>query len=115
MCNSFLFELLIASAIDFAASSSIVRLKERQETNEVLNNINILYLIIAASIYIACRVNDYFRTAKEIATIFNLANPGKSNFLLLQIGHIVLTLKSGIICISCLVITSAYPSYYYNY
>lgn len=30
--------------------------------------------IIAASIYIACRVNDYFRTAKEIATIFNLDN-----------------------------------------
>ena len=30
--------------------------------------------IIAASIYISCRVNDYFRTAKEIATIFNLDN-----------------------------------------
>ena len=30
--------------------------------------------IIAASIYIASRVNDYFRTAKEIATIFNLDN-----------------------------------------
>ena len=28
--------------------------------------------IIAASIYISCRVNDYPRTAKEIATIFNL-------------------------------------------
>ena len=30
--------------------------------------------IISASIYIACRVNNYFRTAKEIATIFNLDN-----------------------------------------
>lgn len=28
--------------------------------------------IIAASIYISCRVNDYPRTAKEIASIFNL-------------------------------------------
>jgi transcription initiation factor TFIIB len=28
--------------------------------------------IIAASIYISCRVNNYPRTAKEIATIFNL-------------------------------------------
>ena len=28
--------------------------------------------IIAASIYIACRINDYPRTAKEIATIFHL-------------------------------------------
>jgi transcription initiation factor TFIIB len=28
--------------------------------------------IIAASIYIACRINNYPRTAKEIATIFNL-------------------------------------------
>jgi transcription initiation factor TFIIB len=30
--------------------------------------------IIAASIYIACRMNNYPRTAKEIATIFNLDN-----------------------------------------
>jgi len=30
--------------------------------------------IIAASIYIASRINDYPRTAKEIATIFNLDN-----------------------------------------
>lgn len=30
--------------------------------------------VIAASIYIACRINDYPRTAKEIATIFNLEN-----------------------------------------
>jgi transcription initiation factor TFIIB len=30
--------------------------------------------IIAASIYIACRINDYPRTAKEIASIFNLDN-----------------------------------------
>ena len=30
--------------------------------------------IIAASIYIACRVNHYPRTAKEIATIFHLDN-----------------------------------------
>jgi transcription initiation factor TFIIB len=30
--------------------------------------------IIAASIYIACRINNYPRTAKEIANIFNLDN-----------------------------------------
>ena len=30
--------------------------------------------IIAASIYISCRVNNYIRTAKEIADIFNLDN-----------------------------------------
>jgi transcription initiation factor TFIIB len=30
--------------------------------------------IIAASIYLACRINDFPRTAKEIATIFNLDN-----------------------------------------
>jgi len=30
--------------------------------------------VIAASIYIACRINDYPRTAKEIATIFHLEN-----------------------------------------
>ena len=30
--------------------------------------------IIAASIYIACSLNKYPRTAKEIATIFNLDN-----------------------------------------
>ena len=30
--------------------------------------------IIAASIYIACRINDYPRTAKEIATMFHLDN-----------------------------------------
>ena len=30
--------------------------------------------IIAASIYISCRVNNYPRTAKEIADIFNLDN-----------------------------------------
>jgi transcription initiation factor TFIIB len=30
--------------------------------------------IIAASIYISCRINNYPRTAKEIATIFNLDN-----------------------------------------
>jgi len=30
--------------------------------------------IIAASIYVSCRVNQYPRTAKEIATIFNLDN-----------------------------------------
>ena len=30
--------------------------------------------IIAASIYLACRINEYPRTAKEIATIFNLDN-----------------------------------------
>ena len=30
--------------------------------------------IIAASIYISCRVNNYPRTSKEIATIFNLDN-----------------------------------------
>ena len=30
--------------------------------------------IIAASIYIAARINNYPRTAKEIATIFNLDN-----------------------------------------
>ena len=28
--------------------------------------------IIAASIYISCSINNYPRTAKEIATIFNL-------------------------------------------
>jgi len=30
--------------------------------------------VIAASLYISCRINDYPRTAKEIATIFNLEN-----------------------------------------
>ena len=30
--------------------------------------------IIAATIYISCRINDYPRTAKEIATMFNLDN-----------------------------------------
>ena len=30
--------------------------------------------IIAATIYLSCRINDYPRTAKEIATIFNLDN-----------------------------------------
>jgi|UniRef100_A0A6C0C104 transcription initiation factor TFIIB len=30
--------------------------------------------IIAASVYVACRVNNYPRTAKEIATIFHLEN-----------------------------------------
>lgn len=30
--------------------------------------------VIAASIYISCRINDYPRTAKEIATIFHLEN-----------------------------------------
>ncbi len=31
--------------------------------------------ILAASIYIACRLNNYPRSAKEIATIFNIDNP----------------------------------------
>ena len=30
--------------------------------------------LIAASVYISCRINDYPRTAKELATIFNLDN-----------------------------------------
>ena len=37
--------------------------------------------IIAASIYIACRINNYPRTAKEIANIFNIGDNGIRSLL----------------------------------
>jgi transcription initiation factor TFIIB len=61
--NSGIPKLIIDSAIVYYKKISEYKLTFRGDNRDG---------IISSSIYIACRINNYPRTAKEIATIFNL-------------------------------------------
>jgi len=76
--NSGIPKLIIDNAIRYHKKISEYELTFRGDNRDG---------ILAASIYISCRINNYPRTAKEIATIFNLdvtsATKGCKNALLI--------------------------------